>query len=152
MSAVDNNILEGFGLIMDEGTGLIVPNDSPRRSNDSEQGQVLRARRSLGNTVTAPKRKRARTFSESTIENHEAKADGKKQKLENKKAVSFFWITSILMKAAPAVLIRLMPSRPVEYHRHQCEKGYNRGSETALASSSPAFVSASPAVHKRPIR
>lgn len=107
MSAVDSNILEGFGLIMDEGTGLIVPNDSPRRSNDSEEGQVLRARRSLGNTVTAPKRKRARTFSESTIENHETKTAGKKLKLENKKAVSLLCIAT----KAPKMLIRFVPTR-----------------------------------------
>lgn len=92
MSAKDGNVFESSDLVMNEETVLIVPNNTPRRPNDSEDGRVLRARHSLGNTVTAPKRKRARTFSESTIENHEAKAEGKKQKLENKKAVSFLLI------------------------------------------------------------
>lgn len=111
MSTVDTNLLE-FGFVMDGlgETALTVPNNTPRRSGDGdseEVGRALRARRSLGNTVvTTPKRKRARTFSESHLKNHDERTEGKKQKLEDKKAVGFFSLMYRLTLRLKEVLIR----------------------------------------------
>lgn len=93
MSAVQNDILQSLGLIMDEETGLITPKLVSDVSTEGER--VLRSRRSDGNIITIPaNRKRARTFSDSTIENHGMQTAEKKQKLEYKKAVSMLRIMS----------------------------------------------------------
>jgi hypothetical protein len=91
MPALRDHNVETVDLTMDDDDELdvIMASDpvTPARSLAND-GRKLRARHSLGNTVTiSPKRKRERTFSESTIENHVYLATAKRQKREGKKAV-----------------------------------------------------------------
>ena len=67
-------------------SSLVVPTRTSQLPADDSMGNALRPRRSVGNTITIPaQRKRPRTLSNSTIENHRKEA--KKLKSECKKAV-----------------------------------------------------------------
>jgi hypothetical protein len=90
MSALQNHNVETIDLTMDDELDVMTA-QSPivlARSSRTNDERARYARHSLGNAVTvSPKRKRARTFSDSTIENHEQLVTGKRQKMEDKKAV-----------------------------------------------------------------
>jgi hypothetical protein len=88
MTALRDHNVETIDLTMDDELDVITTSSvAPARSSHHD-GRALRARHSLGNTITiSPKRKRASSFSESTIENHEQLTVGKRQKREEKKAV-----------------------------------------------------------------
>ena len=67
-------------------SSLVIPTRTSQLPADDSMGNALRPRRSVGNTITIPaQRKRPRTLSNSTIENH--RKEGKKLKSEDKKAV-----------------------------------------------------------------
>jgi hypothetical protein len=90
MAALRDHNVETIDLTMDDELDVIITSSSiaPARSSLAHDGRALRGRHSLGNTITiSPKRKRATSFSESTIENHEQLTAGKRQKREDKKAV-----------------------------------------------------------------
>ncbi|KIM89720.1 hypothetical protein PILCRDRAFT_812522 [Piloderma croceum F 1598] len=90
MTALRDHNVETIDLTMDDELDVITMSSSvaPARSSHHD-GRALRARHSLGNTITiSPKRKRASSFSESTIENHEQLTAGKRQKREEKKAIT----------------------------------------------------------------
>ena len=69
-------------------SSLVVPTRTSQLPANDSMGNALRPRRSVGNTITIPaQRKRPRTLSNSTIENHRKEATAKKLKSEDKKAV-----------------------------------------------------------------
>lgn len=90
MPALQNHNVETIDLTMDDELDVMIA-QSPialARSSRINDERPRYARHSLGNAVSvSPKRKRARTLSDSTIENHERLATGKRQKMEDKKAV-----------------------------------------------------------------
>jgi hypothetical protein len=92
MSAFRVRKVETIDLTMDDDLDVVMESgpvaSATAMSSAANDGRALRTRHSLGNTIIiSPKQKRARTFSESTIENHEQVATGKRQKREDKKAV-----------------------------------------------------------------
>jgi len=94
MSAFQDRNVETIDLTMDDELDIIAASPVVHNTSSRNDDRVLRTRHSLGNTVAnPPKRKRARTLSESTIENHEYLATGKKQKMEDKKAVCLLSLT-----------------------------------------------------------
>lgn len=84
MPAFQNHNVDTIDLTMDDEPDVVVV--APSHSTDG--GRAARTRHSLGNTVSNPsKRKRVRTLSDSTIENHVAPANDKRQKMDDKKSV-----------------------------------------------------------------
>ena len=87
MSAFQNPNVATIDLTLDDELDVINAS-GPLTITTNEGLGRLRTRHSLGDAVAnPPKRKRARTFSESTIENHRERSADKRQKTEDKKAV-----------------------------------------------------------------
>jgi hypothetical protein len=88
MSTLRDHNVEAIDLTMDDELDVMINSSPVAPARPSSDRRTLRTRHSLGNTITnAPKRKRAKSFSESTIENHEQPETGKRQKMEQRKAV-----------------------------------------------------------------
>lgn len=90
MSLTHHSSTETIDLTMEDELDVMIASSPviPRTLGKLDEGRALRPRQSLGNNITIPnQKKRLRRMSDSTVENHEQRASGKKLKMEDKKSV-----------------------------------------------------------------